>query len=148
MIVEGSETLDADPQALVAVLGDPERLVEALPRADGFAWIDRPGGAFEATIRPAIALGEVPVRTRWQRGAGTGPGTVVYAVEGRTDEHAVALDVELAVRTGADGGAVADWRAACRFTGTVNSVGQRVLAPVVAAQARLVLRAAASHGGI
>jgi carbon monoxide dehydrogenase subunit G len=125
---------------LRARLSDPEQLVGVLPNADTFGWIgaDEPG-AFSVWLRPAIALGEVPIRTVWRPTAGE---RIAYAVEGRTDEHWVGLELSVGIDEDEEG-AVADWRVECRFTGTMRAVGQRVLGAVVAQQARAVLQAAA-----
>ena len=54
------------------------------------------------------------------------------------------MRLDLLVTLRASGaGALAAWTVDCRFTGTVATVGQRVLPAVVNRQARLVLEAAA-----
>jgi carbon monoxide dehydrogenase subunit G len=141
MRIAGTTTLAAAPEALRAVLADPERLGELLPNVEGFAWEDAPGGAFAAVIRPALALGEIPVRTVWQPRAGD--GALRYRVEGRTDEHRVAFDVVLDVSGAtAGGGSLVAWELDLHVTGTLRSAGQRVLVPIVDRQVRTVLAAA------
>jgi carbon monoxide dehydrogenase subunit G len=148
MNLAGAMALPASPAAVRAVLRDPERLVDALPHVDAMgADVDR-DGSFRVVIRPAIALGEIPVRTRWRPVAGAGgPQAIAYAIEGRTDEHWLALDAELTLRPaaeddeGGEGGTVAEWTVALRTTGTIRSAGQRVLGAVVRAQVGLVLGA-------
>jgi carbon monoxide dehydrogenase subunit G len=145
MIVSGRERLAAAPDDLRAVLARPDRLVEVLPNVDAFSWlVDDDTGAFTATIRPAIALGEIPIRTTWRRiGSPTASAaTVTYAVDGRTDEHWLGLEITVALAADADG-TLAEWHADCRFTGTMRTAGQRVVGAVVAHQARVVLQAAA-----
>jgi carbon monoxide dehydrogenase subunit G len=144
VIVSGSERLPVAAAELRAILREPKRLVEVLPNVDAFTWLeDEESGAFTATLRPALALGEVPIRTVWRPTAAEGDG-ISYAVEGRTDEHWIGLEVSVTLAT-EDGGdaTVAGWRVASRFTGTLRAVGQRVLEPIVAQQARAVLEAAA-----
>lgn len=138
MRIESSVTMAAEPSAVRAVVADPERLAEALPNVSGFSWADEPGGPFEAEIRPALALGEIPVKTTWEPLAGD---PVRYRVEGRTDEHRVAFDVTLTLEPGDDGGTIVDWSLDVHVTGTLRSAGQRVLTAIVAAQARVVLAA-------
>jgi len=138
MRVASTASLAAAPAAVRAVVADPERLAETLPNVRLFAWEDEPGGPFSAEIRPALALGEIPVRTVWEP---LGGDPVRYRVEGRTDEHRVAFDVTLAVDPDGDGGTVVDWSLDVHVTGTLRSAGQRVLTAIVAAQARAVLAA-------
>lgn len=141
MNVSGSVELAASRDALHAVLADPARLVELLPHVDALSFDAEAGGdAFSATIRPAIALGEIPFRTRWQRVANE-PDLLRYHVEGRADEHWLGMDLAVALRP-RDGGTLVAWDAACRFTGTMRTAGQRVLPAIVGHQARLVLEAA------
>lgn len=147
MNVAGSTTLAVAPDALRALLEDPERLSALLPGVDAFGWTDGPvEGSFAVTIRPALALGEIPVRTVWERRPGSGE-ELRYRVEGRTDEQRVAFDVVLRLAAaddddGGGGGAHVSWSLDCRFTGTLRSAGQRVLVPIVDRQVRAVLSAA------
>jgi carbon monoxide dehydrogenase subunit G len=157
MIVSGSVALAAAPAAVRAILDDPETLSRALPNVDRFGWSDGPeDGSFAVTIRPALALGEIPVRTVWQRldvasadggasGAASADGPLRYRVEGRTDEQRVDLDVLLEIAPG-DGGesgsSRVSWQLGVHVTGTLRAAGQRVVAPIVERQVRLVLEAA------
>lgn len=143
MRIAGTTTLAAAPDAVRAVLADPERLGELLPNVEGFVWEEAPGGAFSAVIRPALALGEIPVRTVWEPLDGDGDGGLRYRVEGRTDEHRVAFDVALAISgAAAGGGSLVAWELDLHVTGTLRSAGQRVLVPIVDRQVRTVLAAA------
>jgi len=144
MIVAGSVTLAAAPAALRAVLDDPERLSRVLPNVDRFGWTDGPvEGSFAVTIRPALALGEIPVRTVWHRvDPDAADGPLRYRVEGRTDEQRVDLDVVVAVAPAQEGGATVEWQLGVHVTGTLRAAGQRVVAPIVERQVRLVLEAA------
>lgn len=155
MIVSGSVALAAAPAAVRAVLEDPETLSRALPNVDRFGWSDGPEeGSFAVTIRPALALGEIPVRTVWQRvdaaggdgdapGAASADGPLRYRVEGRTDEQRVDLDVLLEIAPGDDAAAsLVSWQLGVHVTGTLRAAGQRVIAPIVERQVRLVLAAA------
>lgn len=140
MKVSGTALLPAAPDRVLAVARDPERFVGALPSVGELDWEAREDGSFAATIRPAIALGEVPIRTVW-RPEEPGPGTLRFRVEGRTDEQLVRFEVELSLRDGDDGGSAADWAVAFEVTGTMRSAGQRTIAAIVAAQAGEVLDA-------
>jgi carbon monoxide dehydrogenase subunit G len=124
---------------VLAVLCDPARFVPALPNVDEFGWEDTGAGTFTAVIRPAIALGEVPFRTRWSM---TRPdeGAVHYAMEGRSDEHVLQMRVRLVV-VGDGGESVVTWVADYAVSGTMRAVGQRVTTAIVAAQASAVLQA-------
>jgi len=141
MIVSGRAALAAPRAEVIAVLTAPERLVTALPNVADFDWEAEADGSFSATIRPAIALGEVPFATTW-RPRRAADGVLRYRVEGRADEQWLGMDVELALRD--DGAATgADWSIDLQLTGTMRTAGQRVIAAVVAAQVRLVLDAVA-----
>ena len=140
LTVAGELQLDAGAAALRALLEDPERLAAALPHVGELVPDDDEPGAFAALVRPALALGEIPLRTRWRRVADAGGG-LRWLVDGRGDEHAVALDARLVLEDRGDG-ALARWRVECRFTGTVRSVGQRVLGAIVDRQVRQVLQTA------
>lgn len=145
MIVAGKLSLAAAPSALRAVLGDPERLSRALPNVDRFGWSEgAQEGTFAVTIRPALGLGEIPVRTVWRRlDPAAADGPLRYRVEGRTDEQRVDLDVVVAVAAAEAGGAsLVDWQLGVHVTGTLRAAGQRVIAPIVERQVRLVLEAA------
>ena len=144
MNVHGSIELAPSVAELRAVLGDPQRLALALPHVDDFGWDEEPGGAaFSATLRPALALGELPFRTSWRRVTAE-PDLLRYHVEGRTEEHWLGMDVSLSLRPRGDG-SIATWDIQCRFTGTMRAAGQRVLPAVVNHQARLVLASAAAQ---
>lgn len=139
MIVRGMSSFSARPAAVATVLRDPRMLVGALPNVDAWAWESHDDGTFTALIRPALALGELPIQTHWTP-LPAGRDHARYRVEGRTDEHRVGLDVELRLR--AEGtGAVGEWTVECQVSGTLRSAGQRVLEAIVAAQARIVLAA-------
>ncbi|HST40218.1 MAG TPA: SRPBCC domain-containing protein [Conexibacter sp.] len=154
MIVSGSVALAAAPAAVRAVLEDPETLSRALPNVDRFGWSDGPAeGSFAVTIRPALALGEIPVRTVWQRldvasadggasGAASADGPLRYRVEGRTDEQRVDLDVLLEIAPDGAAASLVSWQLGVHVTGTLRAAGQRVVAPIVERQVRLVLEAA------
>ncbi len=145
MIVAGRVTLAVAPAALRAVLDDPERLSRALPNVDRFGWSDGPvEGSFAVTIRPALALGEIPVRTVWHRvDPDAADGPLRYRVEGRTDEQRVDLDVVVAVAPAQEGAAATvEWQLGVHVTGTLRAAGQRVVAPIVERQVALVLAAA------
>jgi carbon monoxide dehydrogenase subunit G len=160
MNVTGSTTLPASVDAVRAALLDPESLSRALPNVDAFGHTDGPddgaGGSFAVTIRPAIALGEVPFRTVWRpvaddaaasSSAAAGTHAIRYRIEGRGDEQRFALDatVTLAEDSDTPGATRASWDLDCHFTGVLRAVGQRVLAPVVDRQVRDVLHAAATR---
>lgn len=140
MRVDGTALLPAAPDRVLEVVRDPARFVETLPNVGELDWEAHEDASFTATIRPAIALGEVPIRTTWRPEA-PGPGTLRFRVEGRTDEQIVQFDVTLALRDGDGGGTAADWAVVFEVTGTMRSAGQRTISAVVAAQAGEVLDA-------
>lgn len=142
MIAAGGElVLDVPRAALWAALDDPERLRDALPNVDDLVLDGQDG--FEATIRPALALGEVPFTTRWRRVERRPPALLRYAVDGRSGEHLMRVEAELWLADAEPGTTPVRWEADCRFTGVLRGVGQRTLLAVVRHQAELVLRAAA-----
>lgn len=141
MRVTGVQRLPVGAARLRAVLEEPERLARALPHVDDLVALDDQG-AFEATIRPALALGEVPFRTVWRRAPGAPDGVLSYDVDGRHEEHVLELHAD--VRLDGDGErVVVAWDVDCGFTGTMRAVGQRVLPAIVRQQIALVLAAAA-----
>ena len=160
MRVAGTAALDASPAQVLAVLRDPRRFVAALPNVDELEFEPGEDGSFRAKIRPAIALGEVPIETLWRPCAcgsdrvkpqgrvddlgDTGPDgqAVAYAMEGGTGEHQVELEATVALRDREGGGTVAEWTVAFEISGTMRSAGQRTIAAIVAAQAQQVLEAA------
>lgn len=141
MRLAGTERLAVPHGALWSVLGDPERLAEALPHVDDLVRLE--DGGFEATIRPALALGEVPFRTVWRRDGGVAGETLSFAVEGRSEEYLLELHADLRLTGGDDGATTLAWNVDCGFTGTMRAVGQRVLPAIVRHQVQLVLAAAA-----
>jgi carbon monoxide dehydrogenase subunit G len=135
MRLAGSERLTAPRAALWAVLEDPERLAEALPGVDDL--VRNEDGSFEATIRPALALGEVRFSTVW-RPTGAVPGSELgYDVRGRSEEYELELHAGLRLTDGA-----VAWELEGGFTGTMRAVGQRVLEAIVRHQVELVLAGA------
>ncbi len=82
------------------------------------------------------------MRTVWRRLDPVADGSLRYRVEGRTDEQRVDLDVAVAIAEGDGGAALVDWRLGVHVTGTLRAAGQRVIAPIVERQVRLVLEAA------
>lgn len=139
MRLAGSSSLASPPDAVRDVLTDPRRLAEALPHVDAFGADVEADGSFAVVIRPAIALGEIPLHSVWTPVRGR-PGTIAYHVEGRTDEHALALETELTL-LGEDPGTLASWTIELFSSGTIRSAGQRVLGAIVTAQVGLVLAA-------
>ncbi len=139
MKLVGTVPFTAPPDRILDLLGDPSRFVEALPNVSALDWQENDDGSFTATIRPATALGELPIHTVWrpQRDGETGWR---YRVEGRTDEHLVWVDA--AVKIGEEDGVdVLIWNADLRVTGTLRSATQRTLSGLAAAQAGAVVRA-------
>lgn len=139
MIVDGTTTLAAPRDAVLAVLTDPRRFVPALPNVDALAWEDTGDGTFSATIRPAIALGDVPFRTTWRTDEPV-DGAVTFHVEGMGDEHRLTMILRLDVAADG-GGSRVTWVADYTVSGTMRAVGQRVVNAIVVAQARIALRA-------
>ena len=135
MRLAGSEPLTAPRAALWAVLEDPERLAGALPGVDDL--VRNEDGTFEATIRPALALGEVPFSTVWRRTRAVAGSELAYDVRGRSEEYELELQAGLRLTEGA-----VAWEVDCGFTGTLRSVGQRVLEAIVRQQVALVLAGA------
>jgi len=131
----GSERLTAPQAAVWAVLEDPERLAEALPGVDDL--VRNEDGSFEATIRPALALGEVPFSTVWRPAGAVAGSELTYHVRGRSDEY----ELELHARLRLTDDTVA-WELDGGFTGTMRAVGQRVLEAIVRHQVELVLAGA------
>lgn len=144
MRVAGTAALAPPPERVLAVLRDPRRFVAALPNVDELEFEPAEDGSFRARIRPAIALGELPIETTWRPRA-LGAEALHYAVEGGTGEHRVALEATVELRDRDGGGASAGWTVEFEVSGTMRSAGQRTIAAIVAAQAQLVLEAAAAQ---
>lgn len=140
MRLAGTERFAVPHGVLWSMLEDPERLAEALPHVDDLVRLE--DGGFEATIRPALALGEIPFRTIWRRDGGIAGETLSFDVEGRSDEYLLELHADLRL-TGEDGATTLAWTVDCGFTGTMGAVGHRVLPAVVRHQVQLVLAGAA-----
>jgi carbon monoxide dehydrogenase subunit G len=138
----GTERLAVSRAALWSVVEDPERLGEALPHVDDLVVLE--DGGFEATIRPALALGEIPFRTAWRRDGAVAGEALSYSVTGRSDEYVFALRADLRL-AGSDGSTTLEWQVEGGFTGTMRAVGQRVLDAIVRHQVGLVLAAAADQ---
>lgn len=145
MRVAGTAELEAPSSEVLAVLREPRRFVAALPNVDELDFEPGEDGSFRATIRPAIALGELPIETTW-RPRDLGAEALHYSMEGSTGEHRVGLEATIELRD-RDGGAhcTAEWSAELEVTGTIRSAGQRTIAAIVAAQANQVLQAAATQ---
>jgi carbon monoxide dehydrogenase subunit G len=139
MRVAGTVRLTAPADRVLGILGEPARLVSALPNVDDLEWEANEDGSFVATIRPATALGELPIRTVWDPEP-VGDSGWRFRMEGRTDEHFVRMEANVGVRQ-EDGVLVAGWDVTLEVTGTLRSAAQRTLAAIVAAQAAAVLRA-------
>jgi carbon monoxide dehydrogenase subunit G len=135
MRLAGSEPLTAPRAALWAVLEDPERLADALPGVDDL--VRNEDGSFEATLRPALALGEVPFRTLWRRTGVAAGSELAYRVRGRSEEYELELRAALRLTDG-----TVAWEVDCGFTGALRAVGQRVLEAIVRHQVELVLAGA------
>lgn len=140
MKVAGEVRMAASPERVLAVLGDPPRFVAALPNVGELDWEEREDGRLAATIRPATALGELPIRTVWE-GRQVGSAGWHYLLEGRTEEHFVRMDAELDIRGQDGGGSIAAWHARLVVTGALRSASQRTITAIVRAQAASVIRA-------
>ena len=132
MRVAGSELLTVPRAALWAVLDDPEQLAGALPGVDDL--VRNSDGSFEATIRPALALGEVPFSTVWRRGGAVAGEALSYDVRGRSEEYELDLRAELRLTD-----STLAWELDGGFTGAMRAVGQRTLEAIVRHEVGLVL---------
>ncbi len=132
MRVAGSERLTVSRAALWAVLDDPEQLAGALPGVDDI--VRNGDGSFEVTIRPALALGEVPFSTVWRRAGAVAEEALSYDVRGRSEEYELDLRAELRLTDG-----MLAWELDGGFTGVMRAVGQRTLEAIVRHEVGLVL---------
>jgi uncharacterized protein len=138
--VTGELLLDAPRAAVWEALSDPAGLGAALTGVDGIE--TDADGVVSARARVATALGTTPFDLRLRVDERRGPEHVTVAGAGRGGEHHVTFTVALALREAGEETAVA-WEATVVVEGVLGSVGQRVLASVVAEQVEGVLAAAA-----
>ena len=138
MKVEGERTFDASRETVWGVLQDPAQMAELMPHVESFDVED--DRRWRANVKIPLGLGSLKMSINFEKleerapefsrlqAKGTGVGALMNLV---TQFNLSELDSKTAMA----------WEADVRIAGTVGSMGQRVLQPIVNQQVQLVLTA-------
>ena len=138
MKVEGERSFDAPRETVWSVLQDPAQMAELMPHVESFDVED--DRRWKANVKIPLGLGSLKMSIKFEKleerapefsrlqAKGTGVGTLMNLV---TQFNLSENDSKTAMA----------WEADVRIAGTVGSMGQRVLQPIVNQQVQQVLAA-------
>lgn len=138
MKVQGERTFDAPRETVWGVLQDPAQMAELMPHVESFDVED--DRRWKANVKIPLGLGSLKMSIKFEKleerapefsrlqAKGTGVGALMNLV---TQFNLSEQDSQTAMA----------WEADVRIAGTVGSMGQRVLQPIVNQQVQLVLTA-------
>ena len=138
MKVQGERTFDAPRETVWDVLQDPAQMAQLMPHVESFDVEDE--SRWKANVKIPLGLGSLKMSIKFEKleerapefsrlqAKGTGVGALMNLV---TQFNLSEQDSRTAMA----------WEADVRIAGTVGSMGQRVLQPIVNSQVQLVLTA-------
>jgi carbon monoxide dehydrogenase subunit G len=142
MKAQGTSHLDAPRDRLYACLSDPRELEQLLPSVESVEQIS----ADELTVRisPQTALGATSFDLELVIHEQREPEHVRLEGTGHGGEFETSFHVEIDFTENGSGTEVS-WKATAKFSGLLNSIGQRILPSILGSQVDAVLQAAAER---
>ena len=138
MKVEGERTFDAPRQTVWGVLQDPAQMAELMPHVESFDVED--DRRWKANVKIPLGLGSLKMSIKFEKLEERAPEFSRLQAKGTGVGALMNLVTQFNLSEQESKTAMA-WEADVRIAGTVGSMGQRVLQPIVNQQVQLVLTA-------
>jgi uncharacterized protein len=138
MRVEGTKSLGAPRERVWAVLNDPARMARLMPGVESFDVMDE--RRWRANVKIPLGLGGLRLSIDMEKTEEREPEFARLHAKGNGLGAILDMDTSFELSEGA-GGTDMRWEADVRVAGTVASMGQRVIQPIVNQQVSNVLTA-------
>jgi uncharacterized protein len=138
MRVEGTKQLAAPRARVWAVLNDPARMARLMPGVESFDIAD--DRHWRANVKIPLGLGSLRMSIDMEKTEEREPEFARLHAKGNGVGAFLDMDTSFELREGA-GGTDMRWEAEVKIAGTVASMGQRVIQPIVNQQVTNVLTA-------
>jgi carbon monoxide dehydrogenase subunit G len=138
MRVEGTKSLGASRERVWAVLNDPARMARLMPGVESFDVMDE--RRWRANVKIPLGLGGLRLSIDMEKTEEREPEFARLHAKGNGLGAILDMDTSFELSEGA-GGTDMRWEADVRVAGTVASMGQRVIQPIVNQQVSNVLTA-------
>ncbi len=138
MKVAGERTFDAPRDTVWGVLQDPAQMAELMPHVESFDVED--DRRWKANVKIPLGLGSLKMSIKFEKLEERAPEYSRLHAKGTGVGALMNLETQFNLSEQESKTAMA-WEADVRIAGTVGSMGQRVLQPIVNSQVQLVLTA-------
>jgi carbon monoxide dehydrogenase subunit G len=138
MRVEGTKSLGASRERVWAVLNDPARMARLMPGVESFDVMDE--RRWRANVKIPLGLGGLRLSIDMEKTEEREPEFARLHAKGNGLGAILDMNTSFELSEGA-GGTDMRWEADVRVAGTVASMGQRVIQPIVNQQVSNVLTA-------
>jgi carbon monoxide dehydrogenase subunit G len=136
--VAGERTFDAPRDTVWGVLQDPAQMAELMPHVESFDVED--DRRWKANVKIPLGLGSLKMSIKFEKLEERAPEYSKLHAKGTGVGALMNLETQFNLSEQESKTAMA-WEADVRIAGTVGSMGQRVLQPIVNSQVQLVLTA-------
>jgi uncharacterized protein len=136
--VAGERTFDAPRDTVWGVLQDPAQMAELMPHVESFDVED--DRRWKANVKIPLGLGSLKMSIKFEKLEERAPEYSKLHAKGTGVGAFMNLETQFNLSEQESKTAMA-WEADVRIAGTVGSMGQRVLQPIVNSQVQLVLTA-------
>jgi carbon monoxide dehydrogenase subunit G len=138
MKVEGTKQLSAPRERVWAVLNDPARLAKLMPGVESFDVMDE--RRWRANVKIPLGLGGLRMSIDMEKIEERAPEFARLHAKGNGIGAILDMQTSFQLSEGA-GGTDMHWEADVKIAGTIASMGQRVIQPIVNQQVSSVLAA-------
>jgi carbon monoxide dehydrogenase subunit G len=136
--VEGTRTFAAPRDTVWHVLNDPQSMAELMPGVESFDVAD--DRHWTANVKIPLGLGGLRMKINFEKLEERPPEHARLHAKGQGVGALLDMTTQFDLAE-ADGGTAMRWQADVKIAGTVGSMGQRVLQPIVNQQVQHVLNA-------
>jgi carbon monoxide dehydrogenase subunit G len=136
--VQGERSFDAPRETVWGVLQDPAQMAELMPHVESFDVED--DRRWKANVEIPLGLGSLKMSIKFEKLEERAPEYSKLHAKGTGAGALMNLETQFAL-SDRDSKTAMAWEADVRIAGTVGSMGQRVLQPIVNQQVQLVLTA-------
>jgi uncharacterized protein len=136
--IQGERTFDAPRETVWGVLQDPAQMAELMPHVESFDVED--DRRWKATVKIPLGLGSLKMSIKFEKLEERAPEYSRLHAKGTGVGALMNLETQFNLSEQQSKTGMA-WEADVRIAGTVGSMGQRVLQPIVNQQVQLVLTA-------
>ncbi len=139
MIVSGERTFDAPRDAVWRVLNDPASMARTMPGVESFDVHD--AQRWTANVKIPLGLGGLRMKIDMEKVEEREPEHAALKIKGQGVGAMLSMQTSFDLADGDGTTTVMTWSADVKIAGTVGSMGQRVLQPIVNQQVSHVLSA-------